>query len=143
MAMEAKSRKSRGRPPVFSETALRRASDFSWAKSVSSRRGEQDLVYRMFAVAAIEHYREAFPEKGARLEWLLSPRRRHTLLTELGRVAKPTSDTDGVLSWNPEDVSRLIAVALEIAEQKPSTKEGVARIRAIRKDRLRAARRAL
>jgi hypothetical protein len=119
---------------VFSDAALRRAADFSYAKTVRSRRGEQDLVYRMFAVAAIELYREAFPESGTGLDWLLFPRRRHTLLTELGRIAKPTSDSRGSLRWNENDVTHLIAVALEIAHAKPSTKEGVARIRAIRKN---------
>jgi hypothetical protein len=134
MPPEAGSKRLRGRPPVFSDAALRRATDFSYAKRVRSRRGEQDLVYRMFAVAAIELYRETHPETGARLEWLLSPRRRHVLLTELGRIAKPKSDSDGTLKWNEMDVSHLIAVALEIADSKPSTKDGVARIREIRKD---------
>ena len=87
----------------------------------------------MFAVAAIELFREAYPEKGAPLEWLLEPHRRHTLLTELGRTAKPRSDAVGRLTWSEEDVSELIRAALEIAELKPSTKLGVARIRALRK----------
>lgn len=125
--------RSRGRPPVFSDAALRRATDFSYARSVRTRRGAQDLVYRMFAVAAIELFREAYPEKGAPLEWLLEPHRRHTLLTELGRTARPRSDAGGGLAWSEEDVSELIRVALEIAELKPSTKLGVARIRALRK----------
>jgi hypothetical protein len=100
---------------------------------VTSRRGEQDLVYRMSAVAAIELYREAFPEKGAPLEWLLAPRRRHTLLSELGRVAQPRSDVHGALEWSEEDVARLIRAALEIAEVRPSTKVGVAMIRDLRR----------
>ena len=69
----------------------------------------------MFAVAAIELFREAYPDKGAPLEWLLEPHRRHTLLTELGRTAKPRSDAAGGLTWSEEDVSELIRVALEIA----------------------------
>ena len=109
------------------------ATDFSYARSVRTRRGAQDLVYRMFAVAAIELFREAYPEKGAPLEWLLEPHRRHTLLTELGRTAKPRSDAAGGLTWSEEDVSELIRVALEIAALKPSTKRGVAIIRALRK----------
>ena len=87
----------------------------------------------MFAVAAIELFREAYPEKGAPLEWLLEPHRRHTLLTELGRTARPRSDAAGGLTWSEEDVSELIRVALEIVELKPPTKVGVARIRARRK----------
>ncbi len=87
----------------------------------------------MFAVAAIELFREAYPERGAPLEWLLEPHRRHTLLTELGRTAKPRSDAAGGLTWSEEDVSELIRVALEIAALKPSTKRGVAIIRALRK----------
>ena len=86
----------------------------------------------MFAVAAIELYQEAYPEKGAPLSWLLAPTRRHTLLSELGRIAKPRSDAQGRLVWREEDVSRMISAALEIAEEKPSTKAGVARIRELR-----------
>jgi len=123
----------RGRPPVFSDAALLQATDFSYARSVKTRRGAQDLVYRMFAVAAIELFREAYPEMGAPLEWLLEPHRRHTLLTELGRTGKPRSDAAGGLTWSEEDVSELIRVALEIAQLKPTTKRGVARIRALRK----------
>ena len=87
----------------------------------------------MFAVAAIELFREAYPDKGAPLEWFLEPHRRHTLLTELGRTAKPRSDDAGGLTWSEEDVSELIRVGLEIAELKPSTKNGVGMIRALRK----------
>jgi hypothetical protein len=57
----------------------------------------QELVYRKFAVAAIELYREAYPEKAGPLDWLLSPGPRHGLLSELGRVAQPKSDKQGVL----------------------------------------------
>ena len=123
----------RGRPPVFSDAALRQATDFSYARRVRTRRGAQDLVYRMFAVAAIELFREAYPDKGAPLEWFLEPHRRHTLLTELGRTAKPRSDAAGGLTWSEEDVSELIRVGLQIAELKPSTKRGVGMIRALRK----------
>jgi hypothetical protein len=40
---------------------------------------------------------------------------------------------DGQLRWNGEDVSLLIRAALEIAELRPSTKEGVAILRARRR----------
>jgi hypothetical protein len=83
----------------------------------------------MFAIAAIEHYCEAFPEKAAKLDWLLTPRRRHTLLSELGRLGNPSSGEDGELRWSANDVSLLIRAALEIAELRPSTKEGVAMLR--------------
>ena len=95
----------RGRPPVFSEESLRRAAGYSYARRVGTRRGAQDLVYRMFAVAVLEHYCEAYPEKAETLGWLLWPKRRHALLTELGRVARPRSDTSGNLRWSEEDVS--------------------------------------
>jgi hypothetical protein len=133
MPSEAASRKTRGRPPVFSEEALRHAAGFSYARRVGTRRGAQDLVYRMFAVAAIEHFCEFYPEKAEQLGWLLTPRRRHVLLSELGRVAHPKSDEHGVLHWNDEDVLRLIHAALEISERKPSTKAGVALIRDLRR----------
>jgi hypothetical protein len=87
----------------------------------------------MFAVAAIELYSEAYPEKAATLDWLLKPRRRHALLSELGRVARPMSDEKGVLRWTDPEVSRLIQAALEIAETKPPTKAGVAMIRNYRR----------
>jgi hypothetical protein len=117
---------------VFSDAALRQATGFSYARSVRTRRGAQDLVYRMFAVAAIELFQEAHPEQAAPLEWLMTPRR-HSLLTELGRVAQPRSDGKGGLLWTERDVSRLVSVALAIAEAKPSTKVGVATIRDVRR----------
>jgi len=120
---------------VFSDEALRQAAPFSYARSVKTRRGAQDLVYRKFAVAAIQLYSEAFPEKATTLSWLLRPRMRHTLLSELGRVARPRSDQSGVLRWSERDVSRLIEVALEIAQSRPSTKAGVAMIRERRRRR--------
>jgi hypothetical protein len=86
----------------------------------------------MFAIAVLEHYSEAFPEKGEALKWLLAPKRRHTLLTELGRFGKPLSDESGALVWHPERVSRLVTEALRIAELRPTTKAGVAMLRARR-----------
>ena len=117
---------------MFSEAALRQATGFSYARTVRTRRGAQDLVYRMFAVAAIELFREAYPDKGASLEWLLTPPR-HSLLSELGRVAQPRSNEQGELLWSERDVSRLVSVALAIAEARPSTKAGVATIRQVRR----------
>jgi hypothetical protein len=117
---------------VFSDDALRQAAAFSYARQIRTRRGAQDLVYRMFAVAAIELFQEAYPEKASVLDWLLRPRR-HSLLSELGRVAQPRSDEKGGLLWGERDVSRLVSVALEIAESRPSTKVGVERIRDARR----------
>jgi hypothetical protein len=134
MASEAASNgKRRGRPPVFSDRALQQAAGFSYARRVGTRRGAQDLVYRMFAVAAIELYCEAHPEQAVTLDWLLKPTLRHALLSELGRVAQPRSDEAGVLHWNDRDVDRLIGVALEIARRKPSAKAGSAMIRDLRR----------
>jgi hypothetical protein len=132
MPSEAASKRPRGRPPVFSDETLRQAAEFSYARRVYTRRGAQDLVYRKFAIAAIELYCEAYPEHAATLEWLLRPRR-HALLSELGRVAQPKSSEHGELRWSEPDVSRLIGVALHIAETKPSTKAGVATIRDLRR----------
>jgi len=123
----------RGRRVVFSDEALQGASGFSYARHVGSRRGAQDLVYRMFAVAVIEHYCEAFSESARSLEWLLRPRR-HSLLSELGRIAQPRSGHNGELHWSEKDVVLMIETALEIAEAQPSTKDGVAIIRQRRKD---------
>ena len=120
---------SRGRPPVFSEDVLGRASQYSYARRVQTRRGAQDLVYRMFAIAVVEHYCEAYPEKAEELSWLLRPKRRHALLTELGRIAQPRSAANGDLRWSEEDVSQLVQAALEVARARPSTKEGVATLR--------------
>ena len=92
------------------------------------------MVYRKFAVAVIELFCEAYPEKAVPLNWLLSPRRRHVLLSELGRVAQPKSDDQSVLLWNERDVSRLINAAFQIAEAKPTTKAGVAMIRDLRRN---------
>ena len=133
VSTEADSGITRGRPPVFSDEALDQAAGYSYARRVRTRRGAQDLVYRMFAIAALEHFCEAYPEKEATLAWLLRPKRRHALLTELGRVAQPRSDAHGGLSWSEADVSRLIATALTVADERPSTKAGVAMIRDIRR----------
>ena len=124
----------RGRPPVFSEEILGRAAEFSYARHVGTRRGAQDLVYRMFAVAALDQYREAFPEEGAALDWLLTPVRRHTLLTELGRIGRPRTDAHGVLTWDGRDVVRLVDTAFEVAFARPSTKAGVRMIRDARRE---------
>jgi hypothetical protein len=83
----------RGRPPVFSDETLRQAANRSYGRRVETRRGSQDLVYRMFAIAAIELFCEAYPERAAALEWLLTPKRRYALLSELGRIARPRSAT--------------------------------------------------
>ena len=133
MPAEAESRVLRGRPPAFSDEMLERAARFSYARRVRTRRGAQDLVYRMFAIAVLEHYCEAYPEKAKTLDWLLRPRRRHALLTELGRFAQPRSDASGALRWSKGDVSRLVQVALDLADERPSTKEGVAMMRDLRR----------
>ena len=133
MAAEPESRSRRGRPPVFSDEAISRASGYSYARRVRTRRGAQDLVYRMFAIAVLEHFCEAYPERAESLAWLLGPRRRHALLTELGRIAQPRSDPSGELRWSADDVSRLIAAAFELAEARPSTKSGVAMLRDLRR----------
>ena len=132
MAADSDRRNPRGRRPVFSEEALSRAAAYSYVRHVRTRRGAQDLVYRMFAIAVLEHYCEAYPEKAATLGWLLRPRR-HALLTELGRVARPKSDAGGALRWNEDDVSRLIEAAHDLAEARPSTKAGVAMMRDLRR----------
>jgi hypothetical protein len=130
---ETVSGNGRGRPPVFSDETLRRAAGYSYARHVSTRRGAQDLVYRMFAIAVIEHYCEAYPEHSATFAWLLTPRRRHALLTELGRLAQPRSGDDGSLRWSEAHVERLIRAAFEVSEAKPNTKAGVAMVRRHRK----------
>lgn len=112
---------------------MRRAAQFAYARRVRTRRGAQDLVYRKFAVAAIELYQEAHPHKGQALDWLLTPMPRYSLLSELGRVAEPRSSEDGALVWSARDVNRLIRVALAIAAAKPSTKTGIAMIRDFRR----------
>ena len=79
---------------------------------IAGRSRDSNFVYRMFAVAVIEHYCEAFPEKGQALEWLLRPRR-HSLLSELGRIAQPRSGHNGELRWHERDVALMIDTALE------------------------------
>lgn len=133
MSSEAASNIRRGRPPVFSDEALRDAARFSYARRVRSKRGAQDLVYRKFALAAIELYCEAHPERADSLRWLTTPALRHSLLSELGRVGEPRSDEHGILEWSARDVNRLIEAALAISDSKPSTKVGVAMIRELRR----------
>jgi hypothetical protein len=133
MTSETASKKTRGRPRVFSDEALREAGRFSYARRVRTRRGAQDLVYRRFAIAALELYRESFPQKAAPLDWLLDPKPRHSLLSELGRVAQPRSNEQGELEWSARDVSQLVRAAFVIADAKPSAKVGVAMLRDLRR----------
>ena len=130
---EAASKKVRGRPHVFSDDELRGAAQFAYARRVRTRRGAQDLVYRKFALVAIELYRESHPDEATALDWLLHPTPRYSLLSELGRVGAPHSSRGGELEWNARDVNRLIEAALEIAAAKPRTKEGIAMIRDLRR----------
>ncbi len=134
MTSESASRKTPGRPRVFSDEALRQAARFSYARRVRTPRGAQDLVYRQFAIAALELFCESFPEKAAPLAWLLDPNPRHTLLSELGRVAQPRSNEQGDLEWSAGNVSQLVRAAFLIAEAKPSAKVGVAMLRDLRRE---------
>ena len=129
----AASERSLGRPPVFSDDELQRASRFAYAKRVRTRRGAQDLVYRKFAIAVIELYCEAHPEDAARLEWLLRPVPRYSLLSELGRIAGPRSGEEDELEWTAPAVNQLIQAAVGIACLKPPTKVGIAMIRDLRR----------
>lgn len=138
VSSEAASEKPRGRRPVFSDEELRHAAQFAYARRVRTRRGAQDLVYRKFAVAAIELYQDAHPERRSALDWLLTPIPRYSLLSELGRIGEPRSGDEGSLRWSAPEVNRLIEVALEIAEAKPTTKAGVTMIRE-RRRRFRSA----
>jgi hypothetical protein len=94
----------------------------------------------MFAIAVLEQYCEAYPERAETLGWLLRPKRRHALLTELGRVAGPKSDATGELQWNEVDVTRLMEAAFLLAEARPSAKAGVAMMRDLRRRRRAQAR---
>ena len=133
MSAEAASRNTRGRPRVFSDEELRQSARFSYARRVRTRRGAQDLVYRRFAIAALELYREAYPETAAELAWLFDPNPRHSLLSELGRVAQPRSTDQGELEWGAREVSRLVRAAFIISEAKPTTKVGIAMLRDLRR----------
>lgn len=130
---EAASKKVRGRPHVFSDDELRHAAQFAYARRVRTRRGAQDLVYRKFALVAIELYRESHPEAARELDWLLHPTPRYSLLSELGRVGGPHSSSAGDLEWRARDVNRLIEAAFEVAQARPRTKEGIAMIRELRR----------
>jgi hypothetical protein len=118
--------KKRGRPEVFTDEALERAvrSGVSASRRVTSRRGAQDLVYRIRAVAVIERFRELYPAEAKPLEWLFEPGDmrgetwRHSLLTELGRAEKP--------QW-------IIVIAQRLAELQPTTKTGIRLIRQYRR----------
>jgi hypothetical protein len=130
---EAASKSGRGRPQVFSDAELRRAAQFAYARRVRTRRGAQDLVYRKFALVAIELYRESHPQAAQALDWLLFPTPRYSLLSELGRVGEPRSGSEGDLEWNARDVKRLVDAALAIAITKPRTKAGISMIRELRR----------
>jgi hypothetical protein len=92
----------------------------------------------MFALAVLEHYCEAYPDDAEELSWLLQPRRRHTLLTELGRVARPRSDGRKLI-YEERNVSRMIEAAFALARAKPATKTGVMLLRSFRANPRQAA----
>jgi hypothetical protein len=125
---EAASKKL-GRPQVFSEEALARvlASGVSPTRHVTTKRGAQDLMYRVRAVLVIDRFRQLYPHEAASLAWLCMPSDmrgetwRHSLLTELGRITNPQA---------------LIPVALHVARLRPSTKEGIRLIRQLRTNAL-------
>lgn len=93
------------------------------ARHVTTRRGAQDLAYRIRAVAVIEQYRKIYPEEAEPLAWLFNPGDmrgetwRHSLLTELGRASK---------------AQHIVLIAQRIAEVQPATKEGIRLIRRLR-----------
>jgi hypothetical protein len=130
---EAASKIQRGRPHVFSDDELRRSAQFAYARRVRTRRGAQDLVYRKFALVAIELYRESHPEAATALDWLVHPTPRYSLLSELGRIGGPRSGRQDELEWDAQDVNALIEAAFEIARAKPRTKAGIAMIRKLRR----------
>jgi hypothetical protein len=133
LVAEAASKRTRGRPHVFSDDELRRAAKFAYARRVRTRRGAQDLVYRKFALVVIELYRESHLEAAEAFDWLLHPAPRYSLLSELGRIGGPRSSIEGELQWNARDVNRLIEAARDIALVKPRTKDGIAMIRDLRR----------
>lgn len=114
-----------GRPEVFSEEALMRvvASGVSPARRVTTKRGAQDLMYRVRAVVVIDRFRRLYSDEAAPLGWLCMPGDmrgetwRHSLLTELGRITNPQV---------------LIPVALHVARLQPNTKHGIRLIRNLR-----------
>lgn len=89
-------------------------------RHVTTRRGAQDVAYRLRAVGVIEEYRRIYPQRAEPLEWLFRSGDRtgrtwrHSLLTELGRV---------------DSAPRMMAIALRIAELKPRTKQGIRLVR--------------
>jgi hypothetical protein len=117
--------KKRGRPTVFSDDVLEWAlrSGVAAARRVTTRRGAQDLVYRLRAVVVIEEYRKHYPAEAESLEWLFKPGDlrgetwRHSLLTEIGRAHHP---------------QLIIPIAQRISAVKPTTKDGIRLIRLMR-----------
>ena len=111
-----------GRPRVFTDEVLDRVvrSGIASARRVTTRRGAQDLVYRLRAVTVIEQFRRIYPQEAGPLVWLFKPGDmrgetwRHSLLTELGRGERP--------QW-------IVAAALQIASLQPPAKEGIRLIR--------------
>src|SRR5262249_43823506 len=92
---------------------------FWYARQVATKRGGDNLVYRMFAVAGSEHYSAAYPREAEPRKWLLGPKPRHILLSELGRLGRPASDDNGTLRYRAPDVSRLFRLALAATELRP------------------------
>lgn len=125
MNSEASSKK-RGRPEVFSEEQLELAlrAGVAASRRVRSKRGAQDLVYRIRAAYIIEEYRRIYPSESEPLKWLFYPGDmrgetwRHSLLTELGRARTP---------------QQVVAAAIYIANRQPPTKAGIRMIRRVRK----------
>lgn len=125
MDSEASSKK-RGRPLAFSDEALDRAlgTGVAAARHVTTKRGAQDVAYRIRAVLVIERFREIYPAEAQPLNWLFRPGDmrgqtwRHSLLTELGRAQK---------------AQHIVPIALRLASVRPKTKDGIRLVRHLRK----------
>jgi hypothetical protein len=109
-------KRKRGRPRIYSDTdrALRKFVAGDGKTGPMSRRTEENAYFRIRAQGVLT----ADPEK--RFAWLASQEEKRyqaTILGELGRID------------NDED---LLAVALRICEEKPTTTDAVAWIRSLR-----------
>ena len=89
---EADSEIIRGRPPVFSDEVSRQAAGYSHARRGANKARSSRPRLPHVRIAALEHFCEAYPDNEATLSLALGPKRRHALLSELGRIARPRSD---------------------------------------------------
>lgn len=115
---EISEKPKRGRPVVMPEEWEKLMTGLGMFTDIHSRRGRVNKWYMAHAMSVLMDESQKIPGRYAWLHDEATQRIRSTILTELGRI---------------EDDALLIAMAGELCNHKPHTKDAVAMIRRVRR----------